>query len=224
MSRIVAPESSQAREISSGVIVFRRLREEPYFLVLYHGHNQWTFPRGKIEGEEKSFAAALRETREETGLTRSDLTFVDYFKAYENWTFVKNNQKVFKTIIFYLAETSKKHIRIEHNFYGYCWFTYREALKVFAGSKNNENRKVLKQAYDFLKEHPLIGERFSGDGVESVTKEEEVVDAPMQRPYRPRNRLRDSFSSRPTFERRNGTYAPRRTQHTPRTNPPATQS
>ena len=140
----------QRREISSGVIIYRRVNNEARFLVLYHGRNQWEIPRGKIEAEERSFMAALRETREETGFTRADLQFVDYFKAYENWTFIKNGQKVFKTIIYYLAETKKKHPRIEPSFEGYGWFTYREALQIFLGPKNNENRKVLKQAHDFL--------------------------------------------------------------------------
>ena len=156
-----ASGKNQRREISSGIIIFRRTPQGPSFLVLFHGHEQWTFPRGKIEGEERSFAAALRETHEETGISRSDIRFVDYFKAYENWTFVKNNQKVFKTVIFYLAETTKKHVRIEPNFEGYCWFTYREASKIFGGVKNNENRKVLKQAYDFLtkRQRPVQGEK-----------------------------------------------------------------
>ncbi len=141
---------AERREISSGVIIYRRVNNEIRFLVLYHGRNQWEIPRGKIEAEERSFMAALRETREETGFTRADLQFVDYFKAYENWTFIKNGQKVFKTIIYYLAETKKKHPRIEPSFEGYGWFTYREALQIFMGPKNNENRKVLKQAHDFL--------------------------------------------------------------------------
>ena len=138
------------REISSGIIIFRRINGDIRFLILYHGRNQWEIPRGKIEAEERSFAAALRETREETGFTRSDLEFVDYFKAYENWTFIKNNQRVHKTIIYYLAQTVKKHPRLEPSFEGYGWFTYRESLHIFVGVKNNENRKVLKQAYDFL--------------------------------------------------------------------------
>jgi 8-oxo-dGTP pyrophosphatase MutT (NUDIX family) len=143
-------ERAQRREISSGVIIYRRVSGEVRFLILYHGRNQWEIPRGKMEKEERSFAAAIREVREETGFTRNDLRFVDYFKAYENWTFIKNNQKVYKTIIYYLAETIKKHPRIEPSFEGYGWFTYREALHIFVGPKNNENRKVLKQAYDFL--------------------------------------------------------------------------
>ncbi len=138
------------REVSSGIIVFRRILREPYFLILYYGRGQWTFPRGKIEKEERSFAAALRETKEETGLIRSDLRFADYFKAYENWTFEKNGRKVYKTVIFYLAETSKKNVRIEERSQGFGWFTYREALKVFIGPKNSENRKVLVKAFNFL--------------------------------------------------------------------------
>lgn len=146
------------REVSSGIIIFRKFLGEPQFLILYYGRSQWTFPRGKIEKEERSFAAALRETKEETGFVKSDLRFVDYFKAYENWTFEKNNRKVYKTVIFYLAETSRKSVRIEERSQGYGWFTYREALKVFAGPKNSENRKVLKRAYDFLtrKKHGAV--------------------------------------------------------------------
>lgn len=152
-------------------------------MILYHGHNQWTFPRGKIEGEERSFAAALRETREETGLSRTDIRFVDYFKAYENWTFVKNGEKIHKTIIFYLAETSKKNIRVEHNFDGYCWFPYREAVRVFVGPKNNENRKVLKQAYDFL-----TGKN-KGGAEAALTPDARPTHRPMH-PPRPRRQRR----------------------------------
>ena len=138
------------REVSSGIIIFRKVVQECQFLLLYYGHSQWTFPRGKIEKEERSFAAALRETAEETGFSRNDLRFIEYFKTYENWTFVKNNKKIFKTVIFYLAETNKKHVRIEERSQGYGWFTYREALKIFSGPKNSENRKVITKANNFL--------------------------------------------------------------------------
>lgn len=140
----------QKREISSGIIVFRKTPEGPKFLILYRGRDQWTFPRGKIEGEERSFAAALRETREETGFGRNDLRFVDYFKGYENWTYVKNNEKIYKTVILYLAETRKKQVRIEDKFDGYGWFGYEQAKQIFTGAKNDENRKILDIVHSFL--------------------------------------------------------------------------
>lgn len=141
---------AQKREISSGIIVFRKTSEGPKFLILYRGRDQWTFPRGKIEGEERSFAAALRETKEETGFGRNDLRFVDYFKGYENWTYVKNNEKIYKTVILYLAETRKKQVRIEDKFDGYGWFGYEQAKQIFIGAKNDENRKILDIVHSFL--------------------------------------------------------------------------
>jgi bis(5'-nucleosidyl)-tetraphosphatase len=145
--------SPQRREISSGIIVFRKLPQGPAYLLLCRAFNQWTFPRGKIEQEERSFAAALRETREETGLGRNDLRFIDYFKAYENWTFVKNGEKIHKTVILYLAETRKRQVRLEREFEGFGWFGYDMAMKIFAGSKNDENRKILDLVHDFLQKH-----------------------------------------------------------------------
>ncbi len=144
--------NNREREISSGIIVFRKFQEEVQYLILYYGRGQWTFPRGKIEKEkeERSFTAALRETHEETGINRGELKFVDYFKTYENWTYVKNNKKIYKTVIFYLAQTQKQTIKLEERGHGYGWFSYREALKIFIGPKNSENRKVIKRANDFL--------------------------------------------------------------------------
>lgn len=148
---ITPPINTQEEKIvSSGIIVFRKTSEGPRFLMLYYGHSYWTFPRGKIEEQERSFAAALRETREETGFTRADLTFVECFKTREQWTFMRGTQKIHRTIIFYLAETQRSHVRVSDEHQGYGWFTYREAMKVLIGKKNGENRRVLKHAFDFI--------------------------------------------------------------------------
>jgi 8-oxo-dGTP pyrophosphatase MutT (NUDIX family) len=87
------------KEISAGIIVYRRTQEGPKFLILYHGHNYWNFPKGKIESEEKSLAAALRETREETGLSGQDLHLVKNFKTYERFYFRRAGQAYFKIVI-----------------------------------------------------------------------------------------------------------------------------
>ncbi len=151
--------SPAEREISSGIIIYRRYNGEIQFLLLYYGRSQWTFPRGKIEKEERSFATALRETGEETGIGKNDIHFVDGFKTYENWTYIKNGKKIFKTVIFYLGETDKKNIKLEERSQGFGWFGYRDALKIFYGPKNNENRKVLIKASNFLNNREKNGKR-----------------------------------------------------------------
>jgi len=147
---VVSADAPLGREISSGIIVYRDTLEGPRFLTLYYGHNYWTFPRGKIAQEERSFEAAVRETREETGLTRGDMVLADHFKAHENWTFVKNSRKIHKTVIFYLGRTEKKNIRLSDEHQGYCWLLYREALHIFTGERHSENRRVIRQAYEYI--------------------------------------------------------------------------
>lgn len=140
------------REISAGIIIYRKIEEGPKFLILYHRGSYWNFPKGKIESEEKSFQAAIREVKEETGLSRHDLKFHDYFKAYEKFTFWRKAgsrpQKVFKTVIFYLAETKNPVIKISKEHNGYGWFIYKEAMKIL--DKHKDSQRVLTQAHQFL--------------------------------------------------------------------------
>ena len=144
------------REISAGIIAYRTTAEGPRFLILYHGHGNWNFPKGKIANEEKSFQTAVREMREETGLTRNDLRFNENFKTSENFTFWRNKEKIYKTIVLYLAETTSQRIRLPEKredeegerHEGYGWFTYKEALKILT---KEDSQRVLKQAYAFLR-------------------------------------------------------------------------
>ena len=136
------------KEISAGIIVFRRTNDGPKFLVLYHGNAYWNFPKGKLEKEERSFEAALRETREETGLSPRDLRVSRTFKTREQFTFRRRNQRVFKIVIFYLAETVNPRVRISDEHQGYGWFPYREASRILG--KYEESQKVLKEANDFI--------------------------------------------------------------------------
>lgn len=137
------------KEISAGAIVFRRTKEGPRFLVLYHRGAYWNFPKGKIEKEERSFQAALRETREETGLAPKDLKFTPSFKTREQFAFSRDKQKVFKIVIFYLAETKNPRIVIsDRSHQGYGWFPYREAERILG--KYEESKRVLKEANDYI--------------------------------------------------------------------------
>ncbi len=147
------------KEISAGIIIYRKTKEGQKFLILYHRGSYWNFPKGKIESEEKSFQTAVREVKEETGLSRHDLKFHDYFKAYEKFSFWRRaetkKEKVFKTVIFYLAETKKSQIILSSGHEeGYCWFDYKEAMKIL--SKHKESQRVLTQAYDFLRKQNRV--------------------------------------------------------------------
>jgi len=162
------------REISAGVIVYRKTAKtrahaparqdfvhaksggdtaqtsaEIKFLILYHGRGYWNFPKGKIESEEKSWQAAVREIREETGLTLKDLRFKKNFRTYERFVFRRQKEKVFKIVIFYLAETRQPKIILSYEHQGYGWFTYAEAMKILG--KYKDSQRVLTQANEFIR-------------------------------------------------------------------------
>lgn len=137
------------QEISAGIVVYRRTLEGPKFLILYHGHNYWNFAKGKIESEEKSFNTAIRETHEETGLAEKDLRIVRNFKAYERFHFKRSGKQIFKIVIFYMAETTKREIKISKEHQGYAWFLYNEAKNILG--KHKDSQKVLRKAYEHLR-------------------------------------------------------------------------
>ena len=156
-------DKKTAREISAGLMVFRRTSEGPKFLLLYHGGRYWNFPKGKLEVEEGNFAAAVRETEEETGIAPEDLKIKKGFKVYERYTFFKNKRRVFKTVAFYLAETRKRQIKLSHEYHeGFGWFLYKDARNLLRSYKDSET--VLRQAYTFLRKGQGTSDKRQGSG------------------------------------------------------------
>ena len=138
------------REISAGIIIYRRTKEGPKFLLLYHGGRYWNFPKGKIETEgerETAFKAALREVCEETGLSSRDLKFNNRFKTYDRFVFTREKNKIFKIVVYYLAETANPEVKISEEHSGYGWFSYRDAMRMLIHKNLKEN---LKRANDVI--------------------------------------------------------------------------
>lgn len=132
------------REISAGIIIYKKDREGVKFLLLYHGRGYWNFPKGKIEGvSETAFRAALREVKEETGLSGRDLKFKEYFKVYDRFSFIREKERIFKIVVYYLAETRQPDIKISDEHDGYGWFLRKDAVRLLKYQNLKDN---LKQA------------------------------------------------------------------------------
>ena len=135
-------------QISAGIIIFRKTQEGPKFLLLYHGGKYWNFPKGKLKKEENSYNAALREIKEETGLGRPDLHFNPRFKVHDRYIFTENKQKIFKIVIYFLAETRNPIIKISKEHQGYGWFLYRDATRMLTHENLKQN---LKKANEIIR-------------------------------------------------------------------------
>ena len=133
------------KEKSAGIVLFRNDSNKNEFLLLNYPQGHWDFIKGKIEQDETSHETALRETKEETGI--SNIEFIDGFEEYVEYDFRFKNEDIHKKVIFFLAKTSEKKIRLSHEHNGYLWLEYNDALK----KTTFENAKsVLTKANEFL--------------------------------------------------------------------------
>ena len=132
-------------ETSAGIVFFLTISSENQFLLLNYPQNHWDFVKGKIEKNEEPRETARREAEEETGIT--DFKFIDGFEEYIEYDFRFKNEDIHKKVIFFLAKTDTKKIRLSDEHFDSTWLGYNDALKKIT----HENAKnVLIKANKFL--------------------------------------------------------------------------
>lgn len=134
-------------EETAGIIIYRKSKNGIRFLLLYHGGSYWNFPKGHLEPHETPYTAAVREIKEETGLTRKDLKFNLRFTARDEFTFKRQKREVSKRVAYFLAETTNPIVRVSREHYGYGWFLYRDAIKML---QHKNLRESLRRAYGVI--------------------------------------------------------------------------
>jgi len=132
-------------EKSAGIVLFRNDSDKNEFLLLNYPQGHWDFVKGKIEQNETSHETALRETKEETGI--SNIEFVNGFEESVEYDFRFKKENIHKKVIFFLAKTNEKNNKLSHEHNDYLWLEYNDALKktTFENAKN-----VLTKANEFL--------------------------------------------------------------------------
>jgi len=133
------------REKSAGAIIFRKEENRAYYLLLHYQAGHWDFPKGNIENGEKEIDTAKREIYEETGI--QDVEFIFGFREVIEYFYYRNGQKVYKTVVFYLAKTNTKEVRLSYEHKGYAWLSYEEAIKRVT---YKSSKKVLEKAHRYL--------------------------------------------------------------------------
>ena len=114
-------------ETSAGIVLFRKEESKKLYLLLHYPSGHWDFVKGKTEKGEKTHETAIRETKEETGIT--DITFVENFEEWINYNFKYQGELVQKKVVFFLAETKTKDVKISHEHSGYTWLDYNSSME-----------------------------------------------------------------------------------------------
>ena len=114
-------------ETSAGVVFFRKEDSKILFLLLHYPSGHWDFVKGKMEKGESTHETAIREAKEETGIT--DITFVENFEEWIEYNFQFQGELVHKKVVFFLAETKTKQVTISHEHLDYAWLDYQAAME-----------------------------------------------------------------------------------------------
>jgi 8-oxo-dGTP pyrophosphatase MutT (NUDIX family) len=131
-------------EKSAGAIIFLGVKPRQY-LLLHYEEGHWDLPKGNIEKGEEEKQTALREIEEETGIT--DISFITGFKEKIHYFYKRDCRLISKEVIFYLAETNEKEIKLSFEHIGFKWLPYKEALNQLT---HKNAKELLKKAEQFL--------------------------------------------------------------------------
>ena len=114
-------------ETSAGIVLFRKEDSKILFLLLNYPSGHWDFIKGKMEKGESTHETAIRETKEETGIT--DITFLENFEEWIKYEFQYQGELVRKKVVFFLAETKTKEVMISHEHLDYTWMDYNTSME-----------------------------------------------------------------------------------------------
>jgi len=128
-------------ERSAGAVVFHRGERIEYLLLL---STYWGFPKGLIEPGEDEATAALREIREETGLS---VALLAGFRTVDEYWYRRGDARIKKQAIYFAAESPTCEARISHEHYELAWLDYNSAM---ARLDFVNLRETLRKANEFV--------------------------------------------------------------------------
>ncbi len=122
-------------EFSAGVIVYNYRGGKRRFLFLKK-KDFLDVPKGHIEKGERALDAAIRETREEAGLSVAPDLFFRHEIIY--WR-VKDKEKIKKHVTFFLARVGDDaKVKISHEHEDYVWLTFEESMEKMSFKNQKE--------------------------------------------------------------------------------------
>ena len=146
------------KEISAGVITYYQdpASGERLYLLLHYAGGHWDLPKGKLEKGESFIQTALRELKEETGLTA---VIKNNFQESLEYLFSKTEHgqkiKVDKKVIFFIGQTDSQEVAISHEHIGFVWLVYKDA---FNRLTYQNAQHILHIAHEFLEEEAWFSE------------------------------------------------------------------
>jgi dihydroneopterin triphosphate diphosphatase len=139
------------RAYGVAAVVVRKGSDEARFLLLQRTRrpiSAWTYVAGAIEAGEKAYHAAVREVREESGLSVSTLYSADLYEQF--YEIDKNSIWIAPVFVAFVDEESDVILNTEHSAYRWCTAEGAITLLTFPGAREI----VEKVNRNFVEETP----------------------------------------------------------------------
>jgi len=133
--------------VAAGFVIFRRLQTGLEFLLLHASYeeNLWSPPKGHVDEGEDERTTAWRETREESGLTESDIRVCQGFV--KELEYIAHGKQ--KRVVYWLAELTNQNAQIvisdEHREFRWVDLAQAKALVRYPDLQN-----TLQECHQFL--------------------------------------------------------------------------
>jgi len=127
-------------QVSAGGVAFRRRRSRIEVALISVGETErWQLPKGTVDKDERTEAAAIREVREEAGIETETVELIDkveyWYFASERGARVRFHKFVYFFLLRYIAGDVRDH---DHEVNEARWFEIRRAEEILAFKNERE--------------------------------------------------------------------------------------
>jgi 8-oxo-dGTP pyrophosphatase MutT (NUDIX family) len=139
-----------AREFSAGIIPFREDGKNRKYLLLLSRltiSQLWEFPKGQIEKGEDPPTAALREFKEETGI--SDCKIISGYQKVLKYFYQRDGKLISKSVTYFLGRAGEGEVKLSRESKDFLWASMNVAVKKI---RHKNIRQMLLEADQFLNE------------------------------------------------------------------------
>lgn len=125
-------------DYSYGCIPIREGEHGPEVLLVRRHNGDWNLPKGHREEDESDCQAALRELKEETGISECEM--VTEVRFTEKYVYTKDDHHVYKTVVFFPCIVGREQTVLIDGFevQDYRWLPLHDAIEkaTFEEGKN----------------------------------------------------------------------------------------
>jgi bis(5'-nucleosidyl)-tetraphosphatase len=144
-------EKPMKNDQSIGVITFYQFPRSIKYLLIKHRKGHWSFPKGHSDRGETKLETALRELKEETGVSKIQLLKKSVMLK-EVYKFTdRKGVKILKKVNYFIAEAKNKKVKIDNKeVVNFKWCTFKAGLDKITFT---ESTSILRKADKLIRKY-----------------------------------------------------------------------